>query len=100
MGLCNRADDDEYNSDGDEMVMNDNDVMEMTDVDNEYYDSNDFDVETKIVDGIEISATKHICLSNAAYDIPEFVRESEEKKDMTDKTPIDFLTSLLHTDLA
>ena len=54
MGLCNRADDDESNSDGDEVVMNDNDVMEMTEVDDEYYVSNDFDVETEIVDGMEI----------------------------------------------
>ena len=45
--------------------MNDNDVMEMTAID-EYYISNDFDIETEIVDGmeivygdgIEISATK------------------------------------------
>ena len=55
-------------------------------------------METEIVDGmeivysdeIEISATKHISLSNVAYDIPEFVGESEGRKDMTDKTPIDF----------
>ena len=104
MGLCNRADDDECNSDGDEVVMNDNDVMEMTEVDDEYYDSNDFDVETEIVDGmeivygdeIEISATKHISLSSVAYDIPEFVGEYEGAEDMTDKTTIDFFTNLLH----
>ena len=61
-------------------------------------------METEIVDGmeivygdeIEISATKHISLSNAAYDIPEFVRESEGTEDMTDKIPIDFLRNLLH----
>ena len=85
MGLCNKADDDECNSDGDKVVINDNDVMEMTEVNDEYYDSNDFDVETEIVDGmeivygdeIEISARKHISLSSVAYDIPEFVGEYE-----------------------
>ena len=103
MGLCNRADVDEYNSDVDEVVMNDNEVMEMTEFDDEYYVSNDFDVETEIVDGmeivygdeIEISATKHISLSSAAYDIPEFVGESEGRKDMTDKTPISFFDKLV-----
>ena len=103
MGLYNRVDDDEYNSDGDEVVMNDNDVMEMTEVDDEYCDSNDFDVETEIVDGIEIvygdeieiSATKHISLSSAAYDIPEFVGESEGRKDMTDKHQLIFLTKVV-----
>ena len=47
MGLCNRADDDECNSDIDEVVMNYNDVMEITELDDEYYDSNDFHVETE-----------------------------------------------------
>ena len=47
MGLCDRADDDEYNSDGDEVVMNDNDVMEMTEFDDKYNDSNDFDVANR-----------------------------------------------------
>ena len=54
-------------------------------------------METEIVDGmeivygdeIEISATKHISLRNAACDISEFVRESEGTEDMTDKIPID-----------
>ena len=103
MGLCNRADDDECNSDGDEVVINDNDVMEITEVDNEYYVSNDFDVETEIVDGmeivygdeIEISATKHISLSSAVYDIPEFVGESEETEDVIDKIPIEFSDKLV-----
>ena len=31
-------------------------------------------------DEIEISATKHISLSSVAYDIPEFVGESEESR--------------------
>ena len=103
MGLCNSADDDECNSDGDEVVMNDNDVMEITEVDDEYYVSNDFDVETEIVDGmeivygdeIEISATKYIFLSSVAYDIPEFVGESEGTEDMTDKTPIELFDKLV-----
>ena len=103
MGLCNRADDDEYNSDDDEVVMNDNDVMEITEVYNEYYVSNDFDVETEIVDGmeivygdeIEISATKHISLSSVAYDISKFVGEYEGTEDMTDKTPIEFFDKLV-----
>ena len=51
-------------------------------------------METEIVDGmeivygdeIEISATKHISLSSVAYDIPEFVGESEGTEDMTDET--------------
>ena len=47
-------------------------------------------------DEIEISKTKHISLSSVAYDIPEFLGESEGTEDMTDKTPIDFLTNLLH----
>ena len=34
-------------------------------------------------------------LSNAAYDIPEFVGESEGRKDMTDKTLIDFFDKLV-----
>ena len=107
MGLCNRADVDEYNSDGDEVVMNVNDVMEITEVDDEYYVSNDFDVETEIVDGmeivygdeIEISATKHISLSSVAYDIPEFVGESEGTEDMTDKTPIEFFDKLVSPEI-
>ena len=61
-------------------------------------------METEIVDSmeivygdeIEISATKHIFLSSAAYDIPEFVGESERTEDMTDKIPIDFLTNSLY----
>ena len=61
-------------------------------------------METEIVDGmeivygdeIEISATKHISLRNAACDISEFVRESEGTEDMTDKIPIDILRNLLH----
>ena len=105
MGLCNRADDDECNRDVDELVINDNDVMEITEVNDEYYVSNDFYEETEIVDGmeimygdeIEISARKHISLSNVAYDISEFARESEGRKDITDKRPIDFLTNLSHT---
>ena len=60
-------------------------------------------METEIVDGmeivysdeIEISATKHISLSSVAYDILEFVGESEGRKDMTDKTPIDFFDKLV-----
>ena len=60
-------------------------------------------METEIVDGmeivysneIEISATKHISLSNVAYDILEFVGESEGRKDMTDKTLIDFFDKLV-----
>ena len=60
-------------------------------------------METEIVDGmeivysdeIEISATKHISLSNVAYDIPEFIGEYEGRKDMTDKTPIDFFDKLV-----
>ena len=91
--MCNRADDDECNSNGDEVVMNDNDVTEITEVDDEYYVSNDFDVETEIVDGmeivygdeIEISATKHISLSSVAYDISEFVGESEGTEDNYDR---------------
>ena len=75
----------------------------MTEVNDEYYDSNDFDVETEIVDGmeivygdeIEISATKHISLSSVAYDIPEFVGESEGTENMTDKIPIDFFDKLV-----
>ena len=104
MGLCNKADDDDgCNSDDDEVVMNDNDVMEMTEVDDKYYVSNDFDVETEIVDGmkivygdeIEISATKHISLSGVAYDIPDFVGESEGTEDMRDKIPIEFFDKLV-----
>ena len=84
--------------------MNYNDVMEITELDDEYYVSDDFHVETEIVDGmeivysdeIEISATKHISLSSVAYDIPEFVGEYEGAEDMTDKTTIDFFTNLLH----
>ena len=102
-GLYNRADDEECNSDGDKAVMNDNDVMKMTEVDDEYYVSNDFDVKTEIKDGMEIvygdeikiSATKHISPSIAAYDIPEFVGESKETEDITDKTPIDFIDKLV-----
>ena len=53
-------------------------------------------METEIVDGmeivygdeIEISATKYISLSNVAYDIPEFVGESEGTEDITDKTEV------------
>ena len=53
-------------------------------------------METEIVDGmeivyndeIEISATRHISLSNEAYDIPEFVGESEGTEDITDKTEV------------
>ena len=49
-------------------------------------------METEIVDGMEIvysdeteiSATKHISLSSIAYDIPDFVGESEGTEDMTD----------------
>ena len=59
-------------------------------------------METEIVDGmeivygdeIEISATKHISLSSAAYDIPEFVGESEGTEDITDKIPINFFDKL------
>ena len=35
MGLCNKADDDECNSDGNEVVINDNDVIEITEVNDE-----------------------------------------------------------------
>ena len=60
-------------------------------------------MKTEIVDGmeivcgdeIEISATKHISLSNVAYDIPEFVGESEGTEDITDKIPIDFFDKLV-----
>ena len=86
-------------------VMIDNDITEVTEIDDEYYDSNDFDVETEIINGMEIvyvneikiSATKHISLSSAstADDIPNFVAECEGTEDMTDKTPIDFLDKLL-----
>ena len=46
-------------------------------------------------DEIKISATKHISLSSAsaADDIPDFVVECEGTEDITDKTPIDFLTN-------
>ena len=81
------------------------DLMEVSEIDDEYYDSNDFDVETEIINGMEIvygdeikiSATKHISLSSAsaADDIPEFIVECEGTEDMTDKTPIDFLDKLL-----
>ena len=60
-------------------------------------------METEIVDGMEIMygdeikirATKHISLSNVAYDIPEFVGESDGREDMTDKTPIDSFDKLV-----
>ena len=81
------------------------DLMEVSEIDDEYCDSNDFDVETEIINGMEIvyvneikiSATKHISLSSAstADDIPNFVAECEGTEDMTDKTPIDFLDKLL-----
>ena len=90
--MCDRADDYKYDSDDDEVVIIDNDIMEVTEVDDEYCVSNDFDVETEIVDGMEIvchdeneiGAKKHISLSTAADDIPEFVGESERTEDMTD----------------
>ena len=60
-------------------------------------------METEIVDGmeivygdeIEISATKHIFLSSVAYDIPEFVGESEGTEHMTDKIRIEFFDKLV-----
>ena len=81
------------------------DLMEVSEIDDEYCDSNDFDVETEIINGMEIvygdeikiSATKHISLSSAsaADDIPEFIVECQGTEDMTDKTPIDFFDKLL-----
>ena len=67
--------------------MNDNDVMDITEID-EYYVSNDFDVEIEIVAGmeigsgdeIEISATKHISLSSAAYISQSLLENMKEKK--------------------
>ena len=52
MRLRNRADDYECDSDDDEVVIIDNDMMEVTEVDDKYCVSNDFDVETEIVDGM------------------------------------------------
>ena len=41
------------------------------------------------------SVQQNISLSSAAYNIPEFVGESKGRKDMTDKTPIDFFDKLV-----